>query len=81
MNGRIKEYSKQALFYKEKMEREEEGRRAQVLLSQSHERPGYATRTAAGGASSSSGRAVIDSPAPVLLGAGAISGSGICMSS
>jgi hypothetical protein len=42
---------------------------------------GYATRTGAGGAGSSSGRAVIDSPAPVLLGAGAISGSGICMSS
>jgi hypothetical protein len=39
--------------------------------------PVYATSTGAG----SKGRAVIDSPAPVLLGAGAISGSGICMSS
>lgn len=81
MNGRVKEYSKQALFWKEKKKRKEkkrkEGKRyAVIALAQ--EKPGYATRTGAG---SSSGRAVIDSPAPVLLGAGAISGSGICMSS
>lgn len=37
----------------------------------------YATSTGAG----SKGIAAIDSAAPVLLGAGAISGSGICMSS
>lgn len=37
----------------------------------------YATSTGAG----SNGIAAIDSAAPVLLGAGAISGSGICMSS
>ena len=37
----------------------------------------YATSTGAG----SIGRAAIDSAAPVLLGAGAISGSGICISS
>lgn len=43
----------------------------------SHHMAVYATSTGAG----SKGRATIDSAAPVLLGAGAISGSGICMSS
>jgi hypothetical protein len=66
------------LLKRKRKEKRNEGQRRHTVIALSHMRLDYATRTGAG---SSSGRAVIDSPAPVLLGAGAISGSGICMSS